>query len=406
MTARSARDVQNFDLRALPDSFSDDPYPTYAALRRDDPVHKLPGEDGYLLTRYADIISIYRDPRCSSDKTEDFRPRFADGPLYEHHTTSLVFNDPPLHTRIRSILVAALSPRALESMVPGLEALVERLLDDIEAQGAFDLIDDFAAAIPVEVIGNLLSIPHADRGPLRRWSLDILGALEPSLSAEALARGEQSVREFLSYLEGLVADRRAHMKDPDEDVLSRLILGDADGEELTHKELLHNCIFLLNAGHETTANLIGNGSHALLTHPGERDRLRADPALITTAVEELLRFESPLQLNNRITAAPIEVGGVSMPKGTRITLAVAAANRDPAMFAEPDRLDIARTRNRHLAFGHNAHTCAGLSLARLEGRIALGRLFARFPELRLAGAPLRDPRVRFRGFQRLPAQIS
>jgi cytochrome P450 len=187
-------------------------------------------------------------------------------------------------------------------------------------------------------------------------------------------------------------------------VLTRLMRGDAEGT-LGEAELLHNCIFLLNAGHETTTNLIGNGLHALLTHRGEFERLVREPALIATAVEELLRFESPLQLNNRLATAPIAISDREIPAGTFVTLALGAANRDPAVFAEPDRLDIARKPNPHLAFGQAAHACSGMNVARLEGRIAIGRLVARFPKLALAGAPERDRRVRFRGFRRLPVRL-
>jgi len=213
------------------------------------------------------------------------------------------------------------------------------------------------------------------------------------------------VSDFCDYLRRLVADRRKQPGDPESDVLTRLIQGEADGERLTEKELAHNCIFLLNAGHETTTNLIGNGLHALLTHRGELERLARDPSLVGTAVEELLRFESPLQLNNRVTTAEVEVGGRRLPAGTFITMGIGAANRDPAQFPEPDRLDVGRNPNKHVAFGHGAHACAGMNVARLEGRIAFGRLLARYPKIALDGIPERDRRVRFRGLRHLPVRI-
>ena len=221
-----------------------------------------------------------------------------------------------------------------------------------------------------------------------------------------LERGNRAVREFLDYLRALVAERRRRPGDGDSDVLTRLIQGEIDGERLTESELLHNCIFLLNAGHETTTNLVGNGLHALLTHRSELERLQAEPALIAAAVEELLRFESPLQLNNRIATAPIELGGRVVPPGQFITLGVGAANRDPAQFPEPDRLDVGRKPNRHVAFGHADHACAGMNVARLEARIAIGRLLVRFPELELAAPPERDRRIRFRGLRHLPVRLS
>jgi cytochrome P450 len=393
-----------FTLAAADDAFIADPYPTYAALRAHDPVHAL-GPGSWLLTRYDDVLAVYRDARASSDKRCEFAPKFGATPLYEHHTTSLVFNDPPLHMRVRRLLVGALNQRAIARMEGGVVALVDALLDRLGEADAPDLIEDFAARIPVEVIGNLLDVPHDERGPLRGWSLAILGALEPAPSAAVLAQGNAAVEEFKRYLAGLVGHRRQHPGDVQVDVLTRLIEGEVGGERLNETELLHNCIFLLNAGHETTTNLIGNGLHALLTHREQWQRLLAEPALMDMAVEELLRFESPLQLNNRVTTAPMRVGGVELPAGSFLTLAIGSANHDPAVFDQPGRLDVARRPNPHLAFGQGAHACAGMNVARLEARIAFGRLLARFPRLRLQGTPKRDRRIRFRGWRTLPVAL-
>ena len=390
-----------FQLTRVPADFIDDPYRYYALLRQHDPIHEL--ENGaLLLTRYEDVVNVYRDPRASSDKKAEFQPKFGDSPLYEHHTTSLVFNDPPLHTRVRRLMMGALNQRAIARMEADVAALVDRLLDQMAAKREPDLIDDFAAQIPVEVIGNLLEVPRDERSPLRGWSLAILSALEPAPTPDLLDRGNSAVRDFLDYLTALVAGRRKQPRDPESDVLTRLIQGEIDGERLTEPELLHNCIFLLNAGHETTTNLIGNGMHALLTHHREFERLRADSGLIASSVEELLRFESPLQLNNRVTTAKTEIGGRAFPAGTFITLGVGAANRDPAQFPDAECLDVGRKPNRHIAFGHADHACAGMNVARLEARIAIGRMLDRFPRLDLAGRPERDQRIRFRGFRHLP----
>jgi cytochrome P450 len=403
--------LPGFSLAAPPPGFVDDPYPFYAALRVHSPVHAL-GPDAVVLTRHADVLAVYRAPQASSDKREAFAaPLRAPSPIYTHHTTSLVFNDPPLHTRVRRLLMGALNQRAIARMEAGLLTLVDGLLDALAQQPAPDLIEHFAAQIPVEVIGNLLAVPHAERGPLRDWSLAILSALEPAPGDAVLARANAATIDFLAFLQRLVAERTRHPGDPEVDVLTRLLQGDDQGT-LGEAELLHNCIFLLNAGHETTTNLIGNGLHALLTHREQLDRLVAEPVLITTAVEELLRFESPLQLNNRRLTAPLTLpgeaeggSGVTLPAGCFVTLAIAAANRDPAVFEAPDRLDIARKPNNHLAFGQGAHACSGMNVARLEARIALGRLLARFPRLALAGTPQRDPRVRFRGLRQLPVRL-
>lgn len=399
-----------FDLEKLTPEFYANPYPTYRALRETDPVKQLPN-GSYFLTRYDDLVAAYKNTKAfSSDKKKEFSPKYGASPLYEHHTTSLVFNDPPAHTRVRHLIMGALSPRAIAGMEPDLVRLVDRLLDAIAAKGKVngkvDLIDDFAAAIPIEVIGNLLDVPTDEREPLRGWSLAILGALEPVVSPDAFARGNKAVEGFLSYLEGLVARRRAKPGNPDRDVLTRLIQGEANGERLTEKELLHNCIFLLNAGHETTTNLIGNGLVALSNHASEKRRLIENSALIKTAVEEMLRFESSNQLGNRMTAEPFELGGIAMPPGTPVTLCIGAANRDPAQFTDPERFDIGRTPNRHLAFGTGAHQCAGMALARLEGAIAISRFLARFPDYALAGEPVRGGRVRFRGFLSVPCTVS
>jgi hypothetical protein len=396
--------ARDFRLTAVPDDFFDDPYRYYALLREHDPVHELaPGS--FFLTRYEDVAAAYRDACMSSDKRKEFAPKFGDSPLFEHHTSSLVFNDPPLHTRVRRLIMGAVNQRAIARMEPDVVALVDRLLDRMADRRVVDLIDDFAAEIPVEVIGNLLGVPKAARGPLRGWSLAILSALEPAPGAAILERGNRAVTDFLDYLRTLVAERHKHPGDFESDVLTRLIQGEADGERLTETELLHNCIFLLNAGHETTTNTIGNGMHALLVHRGELERLARDPALMPTAVEEVLRFESPLQLNNRVTTAAVELGGRSFPAGTFLTLGVGAANRDPAQFPDPDRLDVGRKPNRHVAFGHGDHACAGMNVARMEARVAFGRLIARFPKIDLAGAPERDRRVRFRGFRHLPVSL-
>ena len=397
--------ITGFTLAGAPPAFIDDPYPFYDALRAHSPVHPMaPGQ--WLLTRHDDVSAVYRAPQAKSDKRREFAPKFGPGtPLYEHHTTSLVFNDAPLHTRVRRLLLGALNQRAITRMEAGVTALVQRLLDQLADQPAPDLITHFAAEIPVEVIGNLLDVPAADRAPLRAWSLAILSALEPAPSADVLARGHAAVTDFCTQLRSLVAHRRAHPGDPQADVLTRLIQGEANGDQLTETELLHNCIFLLNAGHETTTNLIGNGVHALLTQRHAWQQLVDTPALIHTAVEELLRFESPLQLNNRQLDAPLELGGRTLLAGDYLTLGVGAANHDPAVFHQPGVLDLARKPNPHLAFGHGAHACAGLNVARLEARIALAALAARYPRLDLVGAPVRDRRVRFRGFSVVPVRL-
>ena len=423
MSSERAQEIaRTLDLRALPRDFLDNPYPVYAALREDQPFKRMP-DGSFFLTRHADLVAVYRDAKVfSSDKQVEFGPKYnhapfneppyttAGGvaPLFEHHTNSLVFNDPPLHTRVRRLIMGALTRRAIEAMEPGLVNLVDSLLDKIEGQGGGDLIEDFASAIPVEIIGNLLDVPHADREPLRGWSLAILGALEPSLTPEQEALGNRSVNEFLAYLRDLVAQRRQHPGDPEHDVLTRLIQGEENGDALSEVELLQNCVFLLNAGHETTTNLIGNALISLQEWPEQRMRLLSDlqqapdeeteEHILGLAVDEFLRFESSNQLGNRRALQATQVNGVDLPEGALVTLCIGAANRDPAVYENPEQLDLRRTGNKHLAFGFGVHQCAGLSLARLEGRIAIGRFLRRFPDYRLQNEPLRGGRARFRGF--------
>ena len=418
MTAARAQAIAaSFDLRALPADFLANPYPVYAALRETEPVRRMP-DGSVFLTRCADLMAVYRDAQAfSSDKHVEFAPKYGAGsPLFEHHTTSLVFNDPPLHTRVRRLIMGALTRRAIAEMEPGLIALVDQLLDGMAARGGGDLIEDFASAIPVEIIGNLLDVPHGDRGPLRAWSLAILGALEPTITPQQQALGNQAVSEMLAYLRTLVVARRQRPGDPERDVLTRLIPGETNGDQLSEVELLQNCIFLLNAGHETTTNLIGNGLIALQEFPEARVRLQhalkasagdavAEEAVLGRAVDEFLRFESSNQLGNRRAVQDTHVGGVELPAGTLVTLCIGAANRDPAQFTHPEVLDLEREGNKHLAFGFGIHQCAGLSLARLEGRIAIGRFLQRFPGYRLTDTPVRGGRARFRGFLAAPFSV-
>ena len=364
----------------------------------------------YFLTRYDDLVAIYRDAKTwSSDKKIDFKPNFGDSLLYEHHTMSLVFNDPPIHTRVRRLLAPSFTPRTLRALQPRIEALVDRLLDAAAERGRIDLIEDFAAAIPVQLIGDMLGIPNDERGPLRDWSLKILGALEPVLNRQQFDGGVTAVAEFKGYLRGLVSRRQQEDSHDSAEILSTLIEGSElashDGDRLSELELLHNCIFLLNAGHETTTNLIGNSVDLLIRHPDAMCELVAHPELIDTAVEEFLRMESSNQLGNRRAAIDTKIGDVAVKAGTYVHLCIGAANRDPAQFPDPDRLDLRRDPNRHLAFGFGIHTCAGNSLARMEAQVGIGKLIRRFRSIECAGAPTRGGRARFRSFLRYPAAL-
>ncbi|MDJ0612987.1 MAG: cytochrome P450 [Rhizobiaceae bacterium] len=391
------------DLQNLPDGFHENPYPFYDLLLNEAPVCQQ-SDGSIVLSRHADLERVYKDTNLfKSDKRKAFKPKFGeDSPLYEHHTTSLVFNDPPLHTRVRRIMASALTPRAITRLRPGLEETVDHLLDKLSETP--DLIEDFASQIPIQIIGNLLDVPMEERGPLRDWSLAILGALEPVLSPEQFETGERAVLEFKAYLKALITDRKRNPGDPETDVLTRLINGDAEGT-LTEIELIQNCIFILNAGHETTTNLIGNGLALLHDHPEAQVQLRESPDLIASCVEEILRMASPNQFGNRETAEDIEIGGIAIPKGTNLHLCIGAANRDPEIFENPEKFDITRKPNRHLAFAGGPHVCVGLTLARLEGQVALSRFLERIRSYTITNR-MHGGRVRFRGFKKMSAEVA
>lgn len=390
--------VAGFDLLNVPADYIADPYRYFAALRQHAPLHRNP--DGTLvLTRYDDITATYRDPAVwSSDKKADFAPKFgAASPLYEHHTTSVVFIDPPDHTRIRKLFQFAFTRKALAAFQPRIAALVDGYLDAFEQRGEMEVVDDFSFRLPIEVVCDMLGVPAIDRLLIRDWALAILTALEPKLTQDQLDTGNAAVTEFKAYLRDLLKHRRAHPDQAQEtEVLTVLADAEADGERLSELELLHSCIFMLNAGHETSTNMLSHGIHEMLRHPDQIARLRAEPALIEPMVEEVLRYQAPIQINNRRALVDTEIAGTALPAGTSVHMIVASANRDPAQFANPDTFDIARRPNRHLSFGLGVHICAGNALARLEGAIAFGKIFARFPDMQLKSPAKIANRLRFR----------
>lgn len=401
-----ALDVSTFDLNRIDAGFIENPHPLLHRLRAEQPVFR--NQDGSVyLTRCDDVRMVYQSRDMLSDKTEAFGEKFGSCPLHTHHTTSLIFNDPPYHTVVRKLISGAFTPRKLAEFEPLIDGIVDRLLDRVEDLGQLDLIDDFAKVLPTEIISFMLGIPEQHRAQLRDYSLAILGALDPVVPAERLEAGNRAVEEFGAILNDLINFRRANPEGagPGE-VLDSLIFGEHDGRRLTQEELVQNCIFLLNAGHETTTSLVGNAVGLLLDHPEEHRRLLADPDLIAPAVEEVLRHDSPLQIGNRLAGEDISLpSGETLPKGTYIHTSIAAANRDPAQFEDPDRFDVARQPNRHIAFITGIHVCLGASLSRVEGRIAIGKLVQRFPNLSANGPRERVPLARFRGWQTLPVTI-
>jgi pimeloyl-[acyl-carrier protein] synthase len=386
----------------LPDVHAN-PYPLYQRLRTQDPVHR--SETGFwVLTRHAEVAAVLRDPRMSRDprRSAQFQLlRGGDGPdPLEDGALSMLFVDPPDHTRLRTLVNKAFTPAAIGRLRSRVEDLTAQLLDRVGDAGELDLVDDLAYPLPVTVICELLGVPAQDQTRFRAWSGALVYLLDPLVATDTLQRALEARAALRSYLGALVAERRAH---PAEDLLTALVVAEDQGHQLSEPELVSMCLLLLIAGHETTVNLIANGTLALLTHPGERDRLAADPSLAASAVEELLRYDSPVQLTARHVLADLEVGGRRLREGETVLAVLGAANRDPAQFPDPDRLDLSRSPNRHLAFGSGIHFCLGAPLARMEAEIALTALLRRFPDLALADTPpaWRDT-VTLRGLASLP----
>jgi pimeloyl-[acyl-carrier protein] synthase len=390
-----------FDPR-LPE-FHANPYPFYRALREKDPLHQSP-MGFWVLTRYDDVVTSLRDPRFGRDGFAPlleaiYGPEHASGNL----PRSMLMRDPPDHTRLRALVNKAFTPRVIEGMRTHIQAIVDRLIDRVQGAQAMDVIADLAYPLPVTVICEMLGVPLDDHEAIRNWSSDIarsLDAIGLLADPDIVARGAAARRALTEYFRRLLPERRAH---PKADLLSLLIAAEEQGDKLTEGELLAMCVLLFIAGHETTVNLIGNGILALLRHPDEMIKLRRDPALISLAIEELLRYDSPVQWTTRITNTDVEIQGRKMPSGSMIIIAIGSANRDHSHFADPDSLDIARADNRHVAFGFGIHFCLGAPLARVEGQIALGTLLRRMPALALqAATPDWRESSTLRGLKTLP----
>jgi pimeloyl-[acyl-carrier protein] synthase len=385
----------------LPD-FHADPYPFYHRLRSVEPVHQTP-MGFWVLTRYDDVVMVLRDPRFGRDAFEPMLAAiYGDAKEPGRLPRSMLFRDPPDHTRLRALVSKAFTPRVIESMRSHIRDIVDRLVDRVRDSNGMDVIADLAYPLPVTVICEMLGVPPGDQDTIRQWSSDVARSLDaigvPS-DAEIVARGRAARRELIDYFRRLLPERRRHPRD---DLLSLLIAAEEADDKLSEGELLATCVLLFVAGHETTVNLIGNGLLALLRHPDQLKRLRDDPALIHSAVEELLRYDSPVQRTARITNTDVDVDGRTIAKGSMVVAAIGAANRDPAHFPEPDRLDIARRDNRHVAFGFGIHFCLGAPLARVEGQIALGTLLRRMPRMTVAGTPAWRESSTLRGLTALP----
>jgi len=395
------------------ESFRGDPYAAYRRLRETAPVARQTNHFGgnfWILSRFRDVVSVLRDPRASvergfppkappisGDTAQDLHPLAR---VLRAVSRIMLFRDPPDHTRLRGLVNKAFTPRTVERLAPRIEQLVDELLVRPQADGGMDVIADLATPLPLLVIAELLGVPKEDYKSLKRWSDDLAIMLDGSVALQFAGRALPSAIQFIEYLRSVVEARR---RAPQDDLLSALIATQEAGEGLTDDEILGTAMVLLAAGHETTTNLIGNGVLALLQHPGERARLVADPALLPSAVDEMLRFDPPVHATSRVLPEDLEIDGIVIPKRQEIGLLLAAANRDPEAFPDPDRFDVARRDNRHVAFGFGIHFCPGAGLARLEGRLAIAALLRLAPEMRLTTDTLQwRPGFLFRGVEKLP----
>lgn len=372
-------------------SILSDPYDTYERLRTKDPVHRMRLINGWVLTRYEDVDMVLRDHR-----------RFSKNDGREDEYRSMLHHDPPDHTRLRSLVSKAFTPRAVRELHPRVQRIVDELLDDLDGKDRFDLIESFAFPMPVTVIAEMLGVPARDMDRFKHWSNDVSLTIEPSLRDDQIRRVEQATEALYDYFESIIEERR---REPQDDMITALLNAEDEGDKLTHEELLGTLILLLVAGNETTRNLIGNGMRALLKNPDQLQRLRDNPDLLDSAIDELLRYDSPVQLDGRLVHNDVEVAGQRIRAGQRVLCAIGAANRDPAMFTEPDKLDIGRDEKSHIAFGRGIHHCLGAPLAMLEARAAFSALLDRFSAITLVSEPVYREQVVLRGVEELWVEV-
>jgi pimeloyl-[acyl-carrier protein] synthase len=385
--------------------FLADPYPTYHRLRAEDPVHHSP-LGFWVLTRYEDVSAVLRDPRFIKEPLAALVAARFGAEVPRGVGLSMLDRDPPDHTRLRGLVSKAFTPRVVEGLRPRIQQIVDGLIARAQAVGSMDVIEEFAYPLPVNVICEMMGVPVKDHERFKGWSLDIARGLDSIwLPPDSdIPRRSAAARHAISdYFRELIAERRAT---PRGDLLSALIAAEEAGDKLSEEELLATCILILIAGHETTVNLIGNGVLALLRHPDELHRLRQTPALIASAVEELLRYDGPVQRTARVASEDATIGGRTIRKGDMVMPFIGAADRDPAQFPDPDRLDLARGDNRHIAFGWGIHFCLGAPLARVEGQIAIDTLVRRLPRLELATeSPEYRQSLTLRGLKTLPVKL-
>ena len=370
-----------------------DPFPLFARLREDDPVHWSPALRAWIVTRYDDVRAVATAPSMSPDRLAPFFRALPDATrstlaeVARYLNLWMVFRDPPEHTRLRGLVARAFTPRAAEALRPAIAAIVDQLVDRLDRRGPVDAIADLAGPLPALVIMDMLGVPRDAVGAMKEWSDDMVVFVGSARDApDKYERARRGAHAMAGYFRAIVAERRAAPRD---DMISALIAARDEGHALGEDELVASCMLLLFAGHETTTNLIGNALIALARDPEAQARLRADPGLIASAVEEFLRFDGPSHGLARVVARDHEFGGKRLEEGQRVFAMLNAANRDPRQFPDPDRLDLARAPNRHATFGFGIHFCLGAPLARIEAQLCLNALLARFRAIGFAGDPAR-----------------
>ncbi|MEV5338766.1 cytochrome P450 [Streptomyces sp. NPDC052676] len=392
-------------------AFLADPYPAYAELRARGRVHHYEPTNQWLVPHHADVSALLRDRRLGRTYQHRFSheefgrtpPPPEQEPFHTLNDHGMLDLEPPDHTRIRRLVSKAFTPRTVERLKPYVERLAGELVDGLVRRGGGDLLAEVAEPLPVAVIAEMLGVPESDRGPLRPWSADICGMYELNPSKETAARAVRASVEFSDYLRELIVERR---KDPGDDLISGLIAAHDEDDRLTEQEMISTCVLLLNAGHEATVNATVNGWWALLRHPEQLAALRADHSLVPAAIEELMRYDTPLQLFERWVLDDIEIDGTVIPRGAELALLFGSANHDPAVFTEPGRLDLTRAENPHISFSAGIHYCIGAPLARLELAASMRALLERAPTLSLASEPKRKPNFVIRGLEGLDVEIA
>lgn len=367
------------------------PYDKYEEIRRNDPVHRLRLIDGWVLTQYEDVNAVLRDHR-----------RFSNDDGTERLFVSMLSSDPPDHTRLRSLVSRAFTPRSVSELDVRVQEVVDGLLDDLEGQDRFDLIDSFAYPVPVMVIAEMLGIPPEDRELFKEWSNDVSLVIEPIVSDEQHRRIVAAGENLFNYFEDIMEQRR---RKPQDDLITALIAAEEDGDRLSREELLGSILLLLVAGNETTRNLIGNGMLALMQNPDQFQMLRDDPSLMDSAIAEFLRYDSPVQLDGRRAIVDCEIGGKQIKADQQVISMIGAANQDPAVFTDPRKLDITRKEESHVSFGRGIHYCLGSPLALMEGRIAFTALLERFSDIRLVAEPEFREQIVLRGAKELWVEV-